>query len=146
MKWKIHPRIHGQQFENILSFHANHQGIYIEKMPLGLKRYGKKMYQIRTNFDFMFIHNGQVVFIDAKSHENDRFNYSLITPHQASALARLEENGCVAGYICWHRNSNIVSFYHGSKLIKVRPGESITPLDGVYLGTFEDIALGTLFV
>lgn len=140
-------RMQGLQFENILQIHARQQGIHVEKMPLGARRIGReKLIQIKTNYDFCLIHNGVCVFIDAKSYDSDRFAYSSITPHQVHALTRLMRAGVQSGYVVWHRPSNCVVFYDALKLDLLQPGQSISPLNGVYLGTFENIALGTLFV
>lgn len=139
-------RIQGLQFENILKFHAKHQGIHAEPMPIAAKRFGRKIIQIKSNFDFILIYKGVSIFIDCKTYDSNTLSFSKITPHQMYALSTIEDAGCRSGYLCHFRPNNSVIFFEASKLRSLQPTKSLTEADGIYIGPYENMCLGTLFV
>lgn len=139
-------QIQGQQFENILQLHCNQQNVLFIKLPVGAKPIGKNRWiKQQSPFDFILVHNGSTVFLDCKTLDQDSFSYSRITHHQVISLRATREHGCLSGYLVWHRPSNQVVFYEVQKLLELRQGKSLKPKDGIPLGRFEDIALGSLF-
>lgn len=116
-------------------------------MPLGCERRGQKLIQIKTPFDWILVHNGTVVFVDCKSLEKgSTFPSSLIKAHQAFALEATQHHGCQSGYIVHFKEHNAVVFFDAEKLKATHFGHSLKADEGIYLGTFDKMALGTLFI
>lgn len=140
-------RIKGIQFENILVFHARHQGIHVIQMPLACKRIGRtRLIQIKSPFDFTLISKGISVYIDCKSIAGPSLSYSNLTPHQVHALETVYDAGCQAGYLCYFTAHKAIVFFDAKQLCSLTHRTSLRPEEGIYLGTIEDLHLGNLFV
>lgn len=139
-------RIEGLQFELLLEREARRQSVLTIKMPLGCRRVGPhKLIQIKTPFDYILIHDGVSSYVDAKSFNTDSVSFSQLTDHQIVTLKRIQESGAKAGYLVFHRPSNIIAFYKASLLCKLQSGMSCHYSEAEYLGKFEDFCLGNLF-
>lgn len=135
----------GQLFENMIRIAGAREGIHIINMPLGMKRFGRKMHQIKTPFDMTLLMQGKAVFVDCKNFEGSRITYSMITPHQVSSLRQIEAAGHMAGYLVFLRECDRVVFYRSSVLTTLTHGEGFGPEDGFVLGTELDFRLTHLF-
>lgn len=124
------------------------QGVLPIKIPNGA-RFIASMRQwipVKTPFDYILCSLGLSVFIDCKTVDKNTFSKSDIkSPHQIEFLDSIEHMKCRAGFLIWFRKDNHVVFYDASKLKKLKTGESVSPLDGEYLGNYESFALGNLF-
>lgn len=146
----MHSYHEGKQFEEIFRLAALRQGFLPIQMPLGAKRAGKRLIQIKTPFDFQLLHKlselySVTVFIDCKSYNKNMISYSDLTDHQICSLATIERYGFTAGYLIWFRRENAVCFCRASMLRKLEPGKSIHGRDMIYLGTISEFYLGRLF-
>lgn len=144
-------RIEGLSFENLFKLQCQHQGILVLQMPLACKIIGYKfgrpnLIQQKSPFDFILIHNGISVYVDLKSFEGPRISHSMLTTHQVNALQSIRLHGCQAGYVVNHRAANTVVFYEADKLFELKPGQSLSAENGIYLGTWDNIHAGNLFV
>lgn len=136
----------GDGFEHVLIYTAKSQGVYPIRMPNGCKRVGpKKLIQIKTDFDFILIYEGQTLFLDCKSFDSDRISHSQLTPHQVHALATIKDNQCEAGYLVCFRKAQSVNFFNAHELLNLNPGSSLTFKQGQILGSPEYFNLQLLF-
>lgn len=139
-------RIQGVQFEKILEKHCNQQGVLFIKLPIGAKPIGRGRWIRQTSpFDYVLLHEGSAVFLDCKSLDSKTISYSTLTEHQITSLSAIREHGSLSGYMVWFRPINQVVFFEVKTLLGLKPRQSLSPQDGIYLGRFENIALGTLF-
>lgn len=138
-------RVIGQSFEDFLELQCRMKSVLFIKMPLGCRRVGKnRLIPISTPFDYTIIKDGVAAFLDCKSFTGSRVSHSMLTEHQVSSLYRIQEKGCRAGYIVWHRDINRVVFYSAEIMFKLRRGESLGPDDGLILGPCESFSIERL--
>lgn len=140
-------KAHGSDFEEILRFSAEVEGYEIIRIPDGCRQLGPhRLMRVQSPFDFVFVKSQyEIVFVDAKSTDNNTFTYSAITQHQLQILSLLESKGVKAGYIIYFRTPNLVVWFSASKLNSINKGQSLKPQDGVQLGSRHSITLGFLF-
>lgn len=125
----------GKVFEDLVRHQAARDHILCIDMPLGMKRFGRKMCQVKTPFDMIFVRNQTACFIDCKSVDAERFSYSQIKTHQAMPLRQIEAEGFNAGYLIFFRAIDEVVFFKASTLVAITHGEGIGPDDGIKLGS-----------
>ena len=118
-------------------------------MPLGAKRAGKRLIQIKTPFDFILLKQGDPegtsIFIDCKSFNKNMISYSELTEHQVCSLSTIQRYGFSAGYLIWFRQENAVCFAKASDLRRIEPGKSMHGREMIYLGSIQEFYLGRLF-
>lgn len=134
----------GNAFEDILIRHSNSIGAKITQLPSGCKWIGKRAVSVKTEFDFVFAYQGDVVIFDAKTLKTGGFAYSAITPHQLNALYEYECQGIRAGYLIWFRSNDQVTFVKASALRALKPRCSLSSNDGLLLGSIRDFDLRTI--
>ena len=144
-----HSKIEGNAFEEILARAARFEGIAIIKIPDGARRVPRPggrplLLPVKTPFDFFFAKNGKVAVVDAKTTSGSNFSYGMITVHQVLSLLDMENNGVRAGYIVYFRKVNQIVFLSATQLALLRPLQSLTPADGMNLGTVFEMKLGGL--
>lgn len=148
----IQSRIEGSRWENTLELLCRSQGILIIKMPLGCKiivfKNGRpSLCQIKTPFDYTLIdRHGTPCFLDCKSFDSDRISHSQITEHQVNKLYDIEHHNARAGYLVHLRKIDAVVFYDAIDLHELKPGHSLNANEGEYLGPWNNVCLGNLFV
>lgn len=142
----LHSRIEGSIFENRIIMQARMEEIALVQLPTGARpvgRVGKRptLIPVKTPFDFVLVKSHAVAFIDAKSTSDKTFQFSQVTQHQIQKLDELQREGMVAGYLVHFRSSDDVVLLHADRLMKLKPRESLTPKDGVWLGRIDNFKL-----
>lgn len=142
-------RVVGKRFEQLLEAHCTlNQICFIRiKQQADWRRQGPKLILVpaRSDFDYILIKDSDSVYIDCKSFDQSRITYSMLTFHQIVALERIKRYGPEAGYLVFHRDINEIVFYDGKLLGKLKPRESVSPDDGLRLGSIESFNLSKLF-
>lgn len=124
----------GAQFEKLVTNTAQLQGFEVIKIPTGSRTFKDKIIRESSPFDYVLVKEGKCIFFDAKSFDSAKFSYSKINQRQLTALLKLQNQGCLSGYICYFRKSDQVTFFSAGKLSKLQKGQSLGPLDHILLG------------
>ena len=138
----------GMQFETLFDQACFRSGINSVPMPLGARRVGKTLVQIKTPFDRILVRpEGEIIFVDCKSYgTGSAMAKSSLTDHQVSALHRLWEMGCASGYVVWFREIDRVVFFDAVKLMNCSDtGKSLKAEQGLYIGPFETMKPSIIF-
>jgi len=139
----------GQAFENILLNKASYENLSLIKIPDGCRRVntpkGLRLIPVNTPFDFVLMQCGYAITFDAKTVDQFTFWYSLIDRKQLFSLNNCAKNSLRSGYLIWFRKPDLISFIHAHHLSKVKTGQSVTPEDGIILGTRNNFRLSPLF-
>lgn len=136
----------GQQFENIVSFHANRIRASFDKIPSGCKWVaGGRAVAVPTPFDFIMSKNGTVVFFDAKTIDGGNFCYSSIDKQQLRSLLKHYNQSIKSGYLVWFRESDKVRFFDCKLLSQVKRGGSIKINEGEDFGSVFCLTLEKFF-
>lgn len=90
--------------------------------------------------------DGRTGFIDAKTIDNDRFQYSLIDRDQIDFLKSVGDI-CPAGYVVFFRgNVQRVVFFRWMILMSCQPGTSLKPEEGLDLGPLTKFSVRKIFL
>ncbi len=136
----LKKKVSGDQFEALIGFMASRQGLKCKKIPEGCKRLpGGRIIPIKSPFDFILQTSSMTLFIDAKSTQNYRFNYSQIDQNQLSNLHYLKNETSICGYII-NLNSEVY-FFPTTVLLNCKPKSSLLKENGIFLGTKESFNL-----
>lgn len=135
----------GSSFEQLFELSCNRSQVLWVRIPNGSKTFkdkaGKlKVKNAKSPFDYLCTKDGKTAVLDCKTLEQGNWSYSAITRHQLDALLSVG-NSINAGYLVWYRKRNAVVWLSCFKLRDLRPGESLTPDDGLYLGTIENFKI-----
>ena len=137
----------GQNFEAYLNHAAHIQKFFPIRIPDGCKmtigRQGLKLIRVQTPFDFILIGQQQSIFLDTKTTEANTFPYSQIKWHQLQNLLEASKAG-PSGYLIHFETLKQVVFFHAQTLQSVKKQTSLTPKDGVILGTIYDFKLSKI--
>ena len=135
----------GNYFENFLKSCAYRDKWEVLQIPNGCKTLGKNnLIRIPSPFDFVFCKNQKAIFADAKTTERSTFSRSQINVNQSFSLSRLEAQGFIAGYIVRFSKQKEVFFFSAAILSGLKPQESLSPKDGVFIGNDIHIHLDVL--
>lgn len=119
------------------------------KIPDGCRRVhgpkGVRLLPVTTPFDFVLMHRGYCVTMDAKTTDEATFAYSQLDKQQLQSLYICDQNALRSGYIIWFRKPDLVSFLDIKVLRKVRPRTSVDAHDGIVLGRGSAFDLSILF-
>lgn len=134
-------RGNGQAFENLFFNQARSFGAFLAKLPSGCEWHwvrGRMMpTPVKTPFDFILVHRGRSCVLDAKFVSCGNFSYSDLTRHQVNSLFHFGKH-IVSGYVICFKEANRVQFINADMLYNLRPRESFSSEDGVYLGSSKD--------
>lgn len=94
----------GKELEQRVLNDLEIQGIYIQKIPEGARRIGKKIIQHKTVYDFIAIGDDVLCAFDTKECQKNKFfiNSYVLEPkkiHQFKALLKAQAHGIKAGYL-----------------------------------------------
>lgn len=136
---------YGDLFENMIRSQCNRESIVCVRIPSGAKMIKMRgvlvPLPVRSPFDFVIAQGGKCCFIDAKTIESGNFSHSMITGHQLEALLSLHNQGLSAGYLIWYRDKGRVCFFNAGDLKALKPRESLTADDGIFVGTGNGFSL-----
>lgn len=137
----------GAMWENIFHSAAQRQGFTCIRIENGCKNAGGTLIRVAQKFDFILSLKGhKACFLDTKTVKASNYSASMITSHQIDSLAKLEQDGHLAGYLVLFQKSNQVVWYSASQLKNLQARESLTPSDGKVLGKESDFSLKLIFV
>jgi hypothetical protein len=135
----------GDWFETWLKNACNAKGWAALKIPSGCEWVAhNRAKPVKTPFDFVFCKNGVSIFGDAKTTNEKAFGFSKITPHQLAWLEYIEKAGNISGYIVNFRELNQTVFFSTALLSSLRPRCSLSPSDGIMIGSNNEIDLQTV--
>lgn len=140
-------RQRGRDLEFIFQKMALMQGLFARKIPLSCRAIGDGRYlPIESELDWQLINrkSGRVAFIDTKSFQGDRYLRSFFKEHQVKLAFDYNECGIISGFCIWFRKPDKVAFFTGQQVFSLSVG-SLTPEDGLILGTGFDFELQKLF-
>lgn len=111
----------------------------VTRMPDGCKVLrDNKLIRVKTPFDWILSHQGRTALIDTKTCTTSSFPNSKIETHQVTDMLCHEQNGIMAGYVIWFRESDGVIFVPAStlcELIKRRGSIPENHPKAIHLGT-----------
>jgi hypothetical protein len=156
-----HSKVEGNAWEQVFKRAAILAGFATIHLPGGANPTGRRdakgrpiLFPVKMPFDFRLskpltpiVSEGMIYAsafsgsFDTKTIDGKTFPYSAITPHQLESLYSEECAGCCAGYIVYFRPENRVVFFSAGKLAAVRPRESLSPEDGLDLGSVYELKL-----
>lgn len=149
-----HSKVEGNAWETVFEREVKISGFGKLDFPDGHNLIGgyknaRRCIPVKTPCDYVFgkLRPDGTLFaavIDTKTTAANTFTYSNITEHQMIELLSMERSGFCAGYIVYFRVPNRVVFYSAGKLSTVRPRESLSPDDGLDLGTVYSMRLDRL--
>lgn len=128
----------GDQFERNVESACRMDQVTLVDIPNGCRRtirFGKPaLIQVASPFDYVAIHQSEVIFFDAKTTDNGTFSHSQLTPHQIEALSETERAGCTSGYLVRFTEHKKCVFFKASELAALKRGESIKHDEGIQCG------------
>lgn len=133
----ISPKKQGNGFEQIVKTMGKLTGWTVVKIPDGCKHVGKgKIVPVKSPFDFVLSKNGQSIFFDAKTYDQECVNTSQLNYRQLEILYALEFDAKEpAGYVIYFRPVNKVIFFPASILLTLKTDQSLHHSKGVDLGS-----------
>jgi len=142
----------GQRFEHMVSSVAHVEGIACVRIPDGSRmvrgRTGALVNIGQTSpWDFCMAYRGAAAFLDTKCTEDMTFAASKIKSHQLYALQKMEDQGCLAGYLILFDRTGpgMIRFVPASMLVTIKKGQSINSAHGIGLGTQFNFSLKPIF-
>lgn len=139
----------GQTFEAMLYNLSVSQGICCVRIPDGCRQIrgprGYQLLRVSTPFDYVLFYKDKSIVLDTKTTEGSTFTYSAIQSHQLTSLTKCAKHIHAAGYLVWHRDTDDVVFYSHRHLLRLRPRESLSAVDGFNLGPYNKMDLTRLF-
>lgn len=132
----------GNAFEGLLKINALRDGWHTVQLGSMVRWVGKnKFVPIPSPFDFVFLRDGEALFVDAKFTKNNTFTFSSLTRHQVESLCEVGRQKFKAGYIVHFEPTDKVVFFEAKTLIGLRPYESLSETNGIVLGLISNIDL-----
>lgn len=127
----------GQRFEILFKNITSAQGFKCIQIPMGAKMISaQRMIRVATPFDFVLFYDHYTFCIDTKTTSANRFAYSSLKPHQVKELSECGKFfNVLAGYVVNFFELNKVVFYSANQLSELKTKSSLTPEDGIMLGT-----------
>lgn len=142
-------RRNGQVFEEMVRHRATRIDATLIKIPDGCRRVqgpkGLRLLPVTTPFDFVLMHRGYCITMDAKTTDNATFTYSQLDRQQLQSLYVCDQNALRSGYLIWFRKPDLVSFLDIKILKGVKPKTSVDAHDGIVLGKGSGFDLSILF-
>lgn len=94
----------GKELEERIITDLELQGIYVQKIPEGARRVGKRIIQHKTVYDFIAIGDDLKCVFDSKECQKNKFfiNSYVLEPkkiHQFKALIKASRHGIKSGYL-----------------------------------------------
>ncbi len=125
---------------------AQLQGLRVIKIPEMGRWIGAGAFKPIAGWsDFMLIHpDGRTAFIDTKTTASDRFAYSAINFDQIKFFSKVGDL-LPAGYVVYFRETNAVVLLPWTQLNGLRPGESLSCVDGRSLGHLTNFSVAKIF-
>jgi len=118
----------GSQFEMFLEHACKFSRVDCVRIPDGCRKVragsGIRLLAVKTPFDYILAFKGRVAFLDTKSCGSDRFPYSRVEAHQLEALRKLGRHA-IAGYLVYFSESKIICFFSWSRLLDLKPRQSL---------------------
>ena len=136
----------GKGFESAFRVMANLCGLKVLKVPEMGRWMGPQAFKPIPGWsDFMLVsQTGHTAFVDCKTTIETSFSYSKINQDQVAFFQQVGDL-CPAGYIINFVPFSMIVFIDWRKLQEVRPGESLSPADGLDLGRVPNIKVNDIF-
>lgn len=137
----------GRIFEDLFEGQGQRAGILVIKNHLTARFLPRgRVKVVKSELDWKIVSpEGRVAFIDTKSWGRERIGFNEFDEAQMKRAVLYNEWNVPAGFVCWWRTQNIITFLAGQDIAWRGPGNSFAPEDGVYLGRFENFALEPIF-
>lgn len=142
----LKARQYGAGFEDIFKKHCQMQGVAVRKKNMQCRYVGNRFQVLKGELDFEVLKDGQTAHVDTKTIDAEIFTSSMIKREQAVLANWYHENGVKSGYVIWFRPVNVVAFFSGDTLINSKQRKFLHWSHGEYMGRYEDICVGNLFV
>lgn len=98
----------------------------------------------KSTIDYVFGKDGQAIFLDAKSCDQNTFGKSLIKKHQIDKLVEFRDRGFACGYLVYFRKINRVCFFNATTVEAVKENESLNPVLAEYIAPLEEFRFSNL--
>lgn len=133
----------GNIFEQRFLKQARSNGLWAKKNELCCKFiYGGHLRVVKSNLDYFLADQlGRVAYLDCKSYGGDFFTYSDIDKDQLDRAVEFNNWNIPAGFVIWFRVLNRISLFTGLKISANGPRSRFEPMDGLFLGSFEEFDL-----
>jgi len=137
-------RINGRFFEVAFERFGGYGGLLVLRNPLACRFLpGRATVPIKSQLDYTVVHKtGVVAFVDCKSFVGSTFSFSSLNSRQVELARRFNKWNVRAGFACWFREGDKVSYFSGDRLIERR---SYSAEDGLVLGTLSSMKLELIF-